>query len=122
MPYESSLRSFHALNVPEHPEFLTDPRVAATMRFVAKRHHYEDFRNLHEDPGRYLITKDKMDWHAFKTPTSREICETGPHMHNGVLETLEEVIDFFDQGGGAGNTLLNPLHWKTQKNTPSGFS
>jgi len=100
---------FHALNVPEHPELLTDPRVAATIRFVAKLHHYEDFRNLHEDPGRYLITRDKKDWHAFKTPTLREISKTGPYMHNGVFETLEEVIDFFDQGGGAGNTLLKPL-------------
>jgi cytochrome c peroxidase len=30
-------------------------------------------------------------------------------MHNGVFETLEEVIDFFDQGGGPGNTTLIPL-------------
>ncbi len=51
---------FHALNVPEHPEFQADPRVAATRRFVAKLNHYEDFRNLQEDPGRYLITKDNL--------------------------------------------------------------
>ena len=30
-------------------------------------------------------------------------------MHNGVFETLEEVIDFFNQGGGEGNTVLHPL-------------
>ena len=28
-------------------------------------------------------------------------------MHNGVFSTLDEVIDFFDQGGGKGNTVLN---------------
>ena len=100
---------FHALNVPEHPEFQADPRVAATRRFVAKLNHYEDYRNLQEDPGRYLITKDKKDWRAFKTPTLRDISKTGPYMHNGVFETLDEVIDFFDQGGGPGNTVLKPL-------------
>jgi len=101
---------FHALNVPEHPEFQSDPRVAATRRFVAKLNHYEDFRNLQEDPGRYLITKDKKDWRAFKTPTLRDISKTGPYMHNGVLENLEDVIDFFDRGGGPGNTAIKQLH------------
>ena len=101
---------FHALNVPEHPEFQADPRVAATRRFVAKLNHYEDFRNLREDPGRFLISKDKKDWRAFKTPTLRDISKTAPYMHNGVFESLEDVIDFFDQGGGAGNTLLKPLN------------
>jgi cytochrome c peroxidase len=100
---------FHALNLPENPDFQADPRVAATRRFVAKVYHYEDFRNLQEDPGRYLITKDKKDWRAFKTPTLRDISKTGPYMHNGVFETLEEVIDFFNQGGGEGNTVLHPL-------------
>lgn len=100
---------FHALDVPELPQFQTDPRVAATRRFVAKIYHYEDYRNLQEDPGRYLITKDKKDWRAFKTPTLRYVSQTGPYMHNGVFETLEEVINFFDQGGGPGNTALTPL-------------
>ncbi len=100
---------FHALNVPEHPEFQADPRVAATRRFVAKVYHYEDYRNLKDDPGRYLISKDKKDWRAFKTPTLRDITKTGPYMHNGVFESLEEVIDFFDQGGGPDNSVLKPL-------------
>lgn len=100
---------FHALNVPEHPDFQADPRVAATRRFVAKLNHYEDFRNLQEDPGRYLISKDKKDWRAFKTPTLRDIAKTAPYMHNGVFETLDEVIDFFDKGGGPGNSVLQPL-------------
>jgi cytochrome c peroxidase len=100
---------FHALNVPEHPDFHSDPRVAATRRFVAKLNHYEDFRNLKEDPGRYLITKDKKDWRAFKTPTLRDISKTEPYMHNGVFDTLDEVIDFFNKGGGPGNTVLQPL-------------
>jgi cytochrome c peroxidase len=100
---------FHALYVPENREQEKDPRVTATRRFVAKVYHFEDFRNLTEDPGRYLITKDNKDWKAFKTPTLREIGRTGPFMHNGIFTTLDEVIDFFDQGGGKGNRTLKPL-------------
>lgn len=40
----------------------------------------------------------------FKTPTLREVHRTAPYMHDGSLATLEEVIEFYDQGG-----RLNPL-------------
>lgn len=39
---------------------------------------------------------------AFKVPTLRNIALTAPYMHNGVFETLEEVIDFYAKGGGNG--------------------
>ena len=100
---------FHVLNVEENPEHLQDPRIAATRRFVAKVYHFEEYRTLAEDPGRYLITKDQKDWKAFRTPTLREIAGTAPYMHNGIYATLDEVIEFFNKGGGNGNTLLNPL-------------
>jgi cytochrome c peroxidase len=79
------------------------------MRFVAKVYHYKDYRDLKEDPGRYLITKNNKDWKAFRTPTLREIAKTGPYMHNGVFNSLDEVIDFFNTGGGKGNKHLKPL-------------
>ena len=69
---------FYALNVLENPALLNDPRVIATMRFVAKAYHYKDYKNLKEDPGRYLITKNKKDWKAFRTPTLRDISKTRP--------------------------------------------
>jgi len=72
-------------------------------------YHYKDYRNLNEDPGRYLITNDKKDWKAFRTPTLREISKTAPYMHNGIFRTLDEVIDFFNGGGGKGNKPLKPL-------------
>jgi cytochrome c peroxidase len=98
---------FHALDVPEHPDSQGDPRITATRRFVAKVSHYEEFRTLDEDPGRYLVTKDKADWRAFRTPTLRDIARTDPYMHNGIFETLEEVIDFLDRGESAPLTPLN---------------
>jgi cytochrome c peroxidase len=100
---------FHALQVPENPEHLIDPRIAATRRFVAKVYHFEEYRTLAEDPGRYLITNDRKDWKAFRTPSIREIAKTAPYMHNGIFATLAEVIEFFNAGGGKGNTILKPL-------------
>jgi cytochrome c peroxidase len=101
---------FHTLNVPENPRLEKDPRIAITVRFVAKVSGYEDYKNLHEDPGRFLVTKEKKDWKAFRTPTLREISKTGPYMHNGVFDTLEEVIDFYNGGAGPGNRAgLGPL-------------
>ncbi len=100
---------FYALNVPENPEHQNDPRITATRRFVAKVYHYEDFKNVNEDLGRYLVTKDMRDWKAFRTPTLREISATAPYMHNGFFKSLDEVIGFFDAGGGKGNSVLKPL-------------
>lgn len=104
---------FYSLKVPEDPELLTDPRVAATRRFVAKVNGFKEFRSLETDPGRFLITRRPEDWQAFKTPTLREIASTGPYMHNGIFATLEEVIEFFDTGGGPTNKFLFPLHLST---------
>lgn len=100
---------FHALNVPENPEHQSDPRITATRRFVGKVSGYKDYRSLNEDLGRYLVTRDKKDWKAFRTPTLRDIAKTAPYMHNGILATLDDVIDFFNAGGGTGNTALKPL-------------
>lgn len=100
---------FHVLNVPENPEHLKDPRIAATRRFVAKVYHFAEYRTLAEDPGRYLITKDQKDWKAFRTPTLREISGTAPYMHNGIYANLDEVIEFFNAGGGKDNTQIKPL-------------
>ena len=57
---------------------------------------------LDRDTGRYLITGAQVHLFSFKTPTLRNIALTAPYMHNGVFKTLEEVIDFYDKGGGKG--------------------
>lgn len=58
------------------------------------------------DPGR--VNSGKPEDHApfyigsFKTVTVRNVALTAPYMHNGVYQTLEEVVDFYNKGGGAG--------------------
>jgi cytochrome c peroxidase len=54
------------------------------------------------DEGRSFHSKINEIRFAFKTPTVRNITLTAPYMHNGAFKTLEEVIDFYDGGGGAG--------------------
>ncbi|HAA13567.1 MAG TPA: methylamine utilization protein, partial [Cytophagales bacterium] len=54
------------------------------------------------DPGRYNIMQTEERKHFFKTPTVRNVALTAPYMHNGVYATLEEVVDFYNRGGGWG--------------------
>ncbi|WP_284652043.1 cytochrome-c peroxidase [Flavobacterium terrisoli] len=54
------------------------------------------------DSGRFSQYKMAQLNHAFKTPTLRNIAKTAPYMHNGVFDTLEEVVDFYNKGGGIG--------------------
>jgi cytochrome c peroxidase len=40
--------------------------------------------------------------HSFKTVTVRNIALTAPYMHNGIYDSLEQVMDFYNVGGGEG--------------------
>lgn len=75
---------------------------------------------MKEDLGRYHVTRRPEDKAAFKTPTLRSIIETAPYMHDGAFKTLEEVVDFLDQGGGKNpnlSPLMKPLGLKAQEKT-----
>ncbi|NJB83354.1 cytochrome-c peroxidase [Wenyingzhuangia aestuarii] len=58
--------------------------------------------DLDDDLGRYELFKTEQRKGMFKTPTVRNIALTAPYMHNGVYNNLEQVLDFYNQGGGAG--------------------
>jgi cytochrome c peroxidase len=51
------------------------------------------------DLGRYEVTQDPSDRWRYKTPTLRNVDLTSPYMHNGILDTLEEVVAFYNEGG-----------------------
>jgi cytochrome c peroxidase len=54
------------------------------------------------DLGKFNTYHDDLNKNAFKTPTIRNAGLTAPYMHNGVYTSLEQVIDFYNRGGGAG--------------------
>lgn len=55
-----------------------------------------------DDLGFYWKFKEELHWGMFKTPTVRNAGLTAPYMHNGVYSTLEQVMEFYNLGGGAG--------------------
>ncbi len=84
------------------PEFVSEePEVIGVPVAPGTQH-------LDPDPGRGGV--DHITGHnvAFKVPTLRNIALTAPYMHNGAFKTLEEVVDFYDRGGGAGLGLRVP--------------
>ena len=58
------------------------------------------------DKGRWRVTEDKNDEGKFKVPTLRNIELTAPYMHDGSINTLEQVVDF-KMSGGADHPIKN---------------
>ena len=63
-------------------------------------------KELDEDKGRAAsgVVHDASPIYSFsfKTPTVRNTEFTAPYMHNGVYDSLEQVLNFYDNGGGEG--------------------
>ena len=53
----------------------------------------------YEDLGKMRVSLNEIDNGCFKVPTLRNIALTAPYMHDGSLQTLEEVIDHYMKGG-----------------------
>jgi cytochrome c peroxidase len=94
--------SYHNVGVPENPTFRTDPLRQITLRYqhVIRGVPESVYRTADRDLGLYYTTKRDEDRGKFRTPSLRELKYTAPYMHNGVLRTLEEVVAFYDDGGG----------------------
>lgn len=68
----------------------------------------KDAKQLSIDSGRYHVNPSRETLRAFRTGTLRNASLTAPYMHNGVFNSLREVIDFYDAGGGIGHGLNVP--------------
>jgi len=95
--------------VPEHPDVLKNP-----LRTITMLRHYStsgvpNYMNLRTDVGAYAITKKTKDIGKFQTAQLRDLKYTAPYMHNGVFNTLDDVVAFYNQGGGKGS-ILKPLN------------
>lgn len=68
--------------------------------------HIDSPKTVDDDKGRASngVTNEIAFFYkyAFKTPTLRNIELTAPYMHNGVFNTLEAVMEFYNEGGGQG--------------------
>lgn len=75
----------------------------------------EDGEYPRPNVGLYEFTESVRDYGRMKPPTLRNIEVTGPYMHDGSIETLEEVIRHYERGGrlitegpNAGDGKQNP--------------
>jgi cytochrome c peroxidase len=69
-----------------------------------------------DNPGVFEITGDPADMGRFRAPSLRNVEVTAPYMHDGSVETLDEVIRIYERGGRliesgpyAGDGALSPL-------------
>lgn len=78
------------------------------------------FGSRHQDLGLFEVTKDSLDMGKFRTPSLREINETGPWMHNGNFPKLMDVIDYYNLGNPAPiqKRVLKSHHGKLPEPSP----
>lgn len=68
--------------------------------------------------GRFVVTLRPSDIGGFKTSTLRNIAVTAPYMHDGSLQTLEEVVELYNKGGEKNPFLdsgIRPLNLTDQE-------
>jgi cytochrome c peroxidase len=72
------------------------------------------------DIGLERRTYSAADRGKFKTPTLRNIELTAPYMHNGSMSSLEEVVSFYNNGGGTRSTKdsrVKPMNLSKEEET-----
>ncbi len=90
----------HVTGVPENSDVFGDPQRHITFRRFMRTIGIGNCATLRQDIGHGCVTKNESDNGAFRTPSLREVSRTSPYMHNGSLESLEDVVAFYNQGGG----------------------
>ncbi len=99
----------HNTGVPENPDVLKNPLRTITMLRYYATSGLPNYMNTRTDVGSYAITKDPKDIGKFQTAQLRELKYTAPYMHNGMFKSLDDVVAFYNQGGGKGS-VLKPLN------------
>jgi cytochrome c peroxidase len=92
----------HNTAVPENPEIWSNPRRHLTYVTFGMFLGIENYMNIRRDVGAHIRShkSDGTDIGKFMTPTLRELSQTAPYMHNGTMATLEDVVAFYNKGGG----------------------
>ena len=63
------------------------------------------------DFGRELVTGNPNERFRFRTPTLLNIEVTAPYMHTGAYETLDEVLDHYNNPNGTVNDFFDDGGW-----------
>jgi cytochrome c peroxidase len=96
--------AYYNTGVGTDPAIFDDPERHLTFRRFFRVLGVPNYRNLREDVGQFALTSDPDDWGKFRAPSLREVGRTAPYMHDGSVATLEDVVRFYDQGGGPDQT------------------
>ncbi len=116
-------QKYYNIGVPAYDGWQDDELAQITFRYelFAKGSTEEMYRTYKDDPGVYFRAKDKKHKGKFRVPSLRYTKYTAPYMHNGMIETLEDVVDFYNQGGGENqfaetkSELIKPLGLNDQE-------
>lgn len=104
----------HNTGVPENYEIFLDPLRHQAFIAYNKFMGNENYMTIKRDLGTHVQSHkvDGSDIGKFMTPTLRELKYTAPYMHNGMIKTLKDVVEFYNNGGGVDKNkskLLKPL-------------
>ncbi len=116
----ASNQKYYDLGLPDFPGFKDEPLYQVTHRWEPYQKGVAEakYRHADMDYGLYFQTKMPKDIGKFRVPSLREVKYTAPYMHNGIFATLDEVVEFYNQGGGKGvnkTPLLKPLNLSAQE-------
>ncbi len=94
--------AYYNIGVPPAERWEEDGLAQVTFRYelYAKGVTQDLYRRLKDDPGLYFRTKEMDDMGKFRTAPLRYTMYTAPYMHNGAFWDLEEVVQFYNAGGG----------------------
>jgi cytochrome c peroxidase len=99
----------HNTGMPENLDIFKDPLRHIAYRAVMTNHGVPNAENWRRDVGFFFVSKRYADVGKFITPTLRELRYTAPYMHNGLLASLDDVVAFYNQGGGKDDPLADEL-------------
>lgn len=108
----------HNTGVRENFDVFLDPNNHQAFIAFTMFQGVPDYMNLKRDPGYYNVTLLDEDMGKFVTPSLRELKYSAPYMHNGTINTLAGVVNFYNRGGGKDSRkskMLKPLGLSSQQ-------
>jgi cytochrome c peroxidase len=96
-------QKYYNLGLSRAEEWSENGMAQITFRYeqYAKGVTEELYRKIKDDAGLYYRTKQKSDMGKFRTPPLRYTAYTAPFMHNGKFFDFDEVVEFYNDGGGS---------------------